>query len=58
VSGGSQSGKSGLVAYTEKVSATMAWLHGRTMMHSTHSLNNTDQTYYNNSNNINMIKNL
>jgi hypothetical protein len=38
VSGGSQSGKSGLVAYTEKVSATMAWLQGRTMMHSTHSL--------------------
>ena len=36
--GGSHSGKNGLVAYSEKVRATMAWEQGRTIIHSTHSL--------------------
>ena len=37
-SGGSHSGKKGLVAYIAKVRATMAWLQGRTIIHSTHNL--------------------
>ena len=31
-------GKKGLLAYLEKVSATIAWEQGRTIMHSTQSL--------------------
>lgn len=39
-SGGAQSGKKGFMTYTLKVRATIAWLHGLTIMHSTQSLTN------------------